>query len=301
LRLLFIGDVVGRSGREAVFARLPQLRAAWDLDFVVVNAENAAGGFGVTQAICEELLAAGADCLTLGNHAFDQREALVYIDRQPRLLRPINYPPETPGCGSGAFLSARGLRLFVVNVQGRVFMDQLDDPFAAIERELGACALRRDADAILVDMHAETTSEKMALAHSIDGRVSLVAGTHTHVPTADAQILVNGSGYISYAGMSGKKETVIGMQKDEPIRRFRRKTPGARYEPALGEATLCGVGVEIDLETGLAQRIAPVRLGGRLSQSWPAFWGDANGPDAPIISHSDVSPARLPPEWPRAK
>jgi len=272
LRLLFIGDVVGRAGRAAVQSRLPRLRAAWALDFVIVNGENAAGGFGVTEAICEEILQAGADCVTLGNHAFDQREALVFIERQPRLLRPVNYPPGTPGRGANVFTAARGQQVLVVNVQGRVFMDQLDDPFAAIERELGACPLGAACDAIMIDMHAETTSEKMAMAHFVDGRASLVAGTHTHVPTADYQILPHGAGYISDAGMTGDYDSVIGMDKEEPLRRFIRKTPGARYEPAQGEATLCGVAVEIG-DSGLAQKIAPVRLGGRLSQAWPEFWG----------------------------
>jgi metallophosphoesterase (TIGR00282 family) len=276
LRLLFVGDVLGRTGRAAIVRRLPRLRQAWALDFVVVNGENAAGGFGVTEAICAEFFAVGVDCVTLGNHGFDQRETLAHIDREPRLLRPINYPPGTPGRGAGVFTAANGRRFAAINVQGRVFMDQLDDPFAAIERELDLCALRRDADAILIDVHAETTSEKMAMAHFVDGRASLVVGTHTHVPTADAQILPGGSAYQSDAGMTGDYDSVIGMQKDEPIRRFRRKTPGARYEPAAGEATLCGVGVEIDPATGLALRIAPVRLGGRLSQSWPEFWGDPN-------------------------
>ncbi len=273
LRLLFLGDVVGRSGREAVLSRLPALRQAWGLDFVVVNAENAAGGFGVTQAICEELLAAGADCVTLGNHAFDQREALTYIVRQPRLLRPINYPGGAPGQGAGIFEAACGARVYVANVQGRVFMDPLDDPFAAIDRELNRVVARREADAIVIDMHAETTAEKMALAHFVDGRASLVVGTHTHVPTADAQILAKGTAYLSDAGMCGDYDSVIGMRKEEPIRRFIEKTPGARYEPATGEGTLCGVGVEIERETGLAVSIAPLRLGGRLVQCWPEFWG----------------------------
>jgi metallophosphoesterase (TIGR00282 family) len=271
LRLLFIGDVIGRSGRAAVLARLPQLREAWKLDFVIVNGENAAGGFGITEAICDELLQAGADCVTLGNHAFDQREALVFIERQPRLLRPVNYPPGTPGRGANLYTAARGQQVLVVNVQGRVFMDQLDDPFAAIERELAACPIGLVSDAIMIDMHAETTSEKMAMAHFVDGRASLVAGTHTHVPTADSQILLHGTGYISDAGMTGDYDSVIGMDKEEPLRRFTRKTPGARFEPAQGEATLCGVAVEIGVD-GLSRKIAPVRLGGRLSQAWPEFW-----------------------------
>ena len=272
LRLLFIGDVIGRAGRAALLARLPRLRQLWALDFVVVNGENAAGGFGITETICDEFLQAGADCVTLGNHAFDQREALVFIERQPRLLRPANYPPGAPGRGANLYTAPRGQQILVINVQGRVFMDALDDPFAAIERELGACPLGVASDAIMIDMHAETTSEKMAMAHFVDGRASLVVGTHTHVPTADSQILTHGTGYISDAGMTGDYDSVIGMDKEEPLRRFTRKTPGARFEPAQGEATLCGVAVEIGAE-GLATKIAPVRLGGRLSPAWPEFWG----------------------------
>jgi metallophosphoesterase (TIGR00282 family) len=273
LRLLFVGDVVGRSGRAAVTQLLPRLREKWALDFVVVNGENAAGGFGITEAICEELLDAGADCITSGNHVFDQREALVFIERQPRLLRPVNYPPGTPGRGAGLYEARRGRQVLVVNPMGRAYMDALDDPFAAIERELGACTLGVACDAIVIDMHAETSSEKMAMAHFVDGRASLVVGTHTHVPTADAQILVNGTAYQTDAGMTGDYDSVIGMEKEEPIRRFTRKTPGPRFEPANGKATLCGVAVEIGAG-GLATMVAPVRLGGRLRQEWPTTWGE---------------------------
>lgn len=272
LRLLFIGDVIGRAGRAAVARYLPRLRELWSLDFIVVNGENAAGGFGITEAICDEFLAAGADCVTLGNHAFDQREALVFIERQPRLLRPVNYPPGTPGRGANVFTATRGQQILVINPMGRVFMDALDDPFAAIERELGACPLGIGCDAMIIDMHAETSSEKMAMGHFVDGRASLVVGTHTHVPTADAQILPGGTAYQTDAGMTGDYDSVIGMEKEEPLRRFLRKTPGARYEPANGEATLCGVAAEIGAD-GLARLIAPVRLGGRLRQEWPHIWG----------------------------
>ena len=272
LRLLFIGDVIGRAGRAAVARYLPQLRRLWALDFVIVNGENAAGGFGITEAICDEFLAGGADCVTLGNHAFDQREALVFIERQPRLLRPVNYPPGTPGRGANVFVAARGQQVLVVNPMGRVFMDALDDPFAAIERELGACPLGVGCDAAIIDMHAETSSEKMAMGHFVDGRASLVVGTHTHVPTADAQILPGGTAYQTDAGMTGDYDSVIGMDKEEPLRRFLRKTPGSRYEPANGEATLCGVAAEFGPD-GLARMIAPVRLGGRLRQEWPQSWG----------------------------
>ncbi len=272
MRLLFIGDVLGRSGRSAIQRHLPRLREKWALDFVVCNGENAAGGFGITEAICEEMLSAGVDCITLGNHAFDQREALVFIERQPRLLRPINYPAGTPGRGANVFVAARGQQVLVINPMGRVFMDALDDPFAAIERELGACPMGVGCDAIIVDMHAETSSEKMAMGHFVDGRASLVVGTHTHVPTADAQIFPGGTAYQTDAGMTGDYDSVIGMEKEEPLRRFMRKTPGSRYEPANGEATLCAVAAEIGPD-GLARMVTPVRLGGRLRQEWPQNWG----------------------------
>ena len=272
MRLLFLGDVVGRSGRVAVTETLPKLRERYRADFVVVNGENAAGGFGITEAILTELLDAGADVVTTGNHVFDQRETLVFIERTDRLLRPINYPPGTPGRGAGLYKTANGSEVLVVNAQGRVFMADLDDPFRAVERELEACGLKTGADAILIDFHAEATSEKEAMGHFVDGRASAVIGTHTHVPTADEQILKRGTAYISDAGMCGDFDSVLGMDKEEPLSRFLTKVPNARFQPALGEATICGVGIEIDDATGLARAIAPVRLGGRLSQTEPAFW-----------------------------
>lgn len=272
MRLLFIGDVVGRAGREAVASHLPGLKRDWKLDCVIVNGENAAGGFGITEAICDEFIAAGADCITLGNHAWDQREALVFIERQPRMLRPLNYPAGTPGRGANLIETASGARVLVMNLLGRIFMDPLDDPFAAAEREIAMCPMGLACDAMVIDMHAETTSEKQAMAHFVDGRASLVVGTHTHAPTADHQILANGTAFMSDAGMTGDYDSVIGMDKEEPLRRFTRKLPGSRFEPAGGEATLCGVAVEIGGD-GLATKIAPVRLGGRLSQARPDFWG----------------------------
>src|SRR5438128_9493457 len=193
MRLLFLGDVVGRSGRQAVIEELPRLRARYKLDFVAINGENAAGGFGITEAILEEVIAAGADVVTLGNHAFDQREALVFIERAPRLIRPANYPKGTPGRGATLVDLRNGARLLVIQVMGRVFMDALDDPFAALEREIEACPLGMAADAVVVDVHAEATSEKQAMGHMVDGRASLVVGTHTHVPTADHMILPHGT------------------------------------------------------------------------------------------------------------
>ncbi|MCE1237567.1 MAG: TIGR00282 family metallophosphoesterase [Hyphomicrobiales bacterium] len=271
MRLMFLGDVVGRAGRKAVVERLPGLVDDLGLDFVVVNAENAAGGFGITEEIAQDLIDAGADALTLGNHSWDQREALVFIERQPRLLRPANYPKGTPGKGANLYVAKNGARVLVVSVMGRIYMDPLDDPFAVAEREIAACPLAEQADAIILDVHAEATSEKQAMAHHFDGRVSLVIGTHTHVPTADWQILSGGTAFQSDAGMCGDYDSVIGMEKDEPINRFTTKIGRARFEPAAGEATICGLVVEIDEATGLATRAEPIRLGGRLSQALPRF------------------------------
>ncbi|MEA2902915.1 MAG: 2,3-cyclic-nucleotide 2-phosphodiesterase [Alphaproteobacteria bacterium] len=272
MRILFIGDILGRSGRAIVLERLPALIAEWKLDFVAINGENAAGGFGITEAIYNELVDAGADAITGGNHSWDQKEALVFIERAPKLLRPVNFPPGTPGRGAALIEARNGARVLVVNAMGRVFMDPLDDPFAAVERELEACPLKRAADAIIIDMHCEATSEKQAMGHFCDGRASLVVGTHTHAPTADHQVLASGTAFISDVGMTGDYDSVIGMQKDEPMNRFVRKIPTGRFEPALGAATLCAVAVETDDATGLARRIGAVRLGGRLEQARPAFW-----------------------------
>lgn len=281
MRLLFLGDVVGRSGRTIVGQRLPRLIADWKLDFVVLNGENAAGGFGITEAIYEEFIDAGADVITLGNHSWDQREAMVFIERAPHLLRPLNYPPGTPGRGSVVAPAKNGARVLVVNLMGRIFMDPLDDPFAAIEREIEAIPLKEGCDAVIVDMHAEASSEKQAIAHHLDGRVSLVIGTHTHVPTADHRILPRGTAYMTDVGMCGDYDSVIGMAKDEPIRRFLTKMPAARFEAATGPGALSGLAVEIDDETGLARRVAPVRLGAVLAEAKPDFWtagglGDAD-------------------------
>ncbi len=272
MRILFVGDIVGRSGRAILLERLPKLIAEWKLDFVALNGENAAGGFGITEAIYQEFVDAGADVITGGNHSWDQKEALVFIERAPKLLRPINFPPGTPGRGVALIDARNGARVLVVNAMGRIFMDPLDDPFAAVERELAACPLKRAADAIIVDIHCEATSEKQAMGFYCDGRASLVVGTHTHVPTADHQILPGGTAFMSDVGMTGDYDSVIGMTKDEPLNRFLRKIPGARFEPALGPASLCAVAVETDDATGLARRVAAVRLGGRLEEARPAFW-----------------------------
>jgi len=271
MRILFIGDVVGRSGRVIVVERLPGLVSDWKLDLVVVNGENAAGGFGITETIYHELVDAGADAITLGNHAWDQREALVFIERAPRLVRPVNYPAGTPGRGAALVDSKTGQRALVINAMGRIFMDPLDDPFAAVERELAACALGAGADAVVIDIHAEATSEKQAMGYFVDGRASLVVGTHTHAPTADYRILPQRTAFVSDVGMTGDFESVIGMNKDEPLSRFLRKVPGSKFEPANGPATLCGLAVETDAK-GLALRVGAVRLGGALEEARPDFW-----------------------------
>jgi hypothetical protein len=271
MRFAFFGDVVGRSGRDGLADHLPDLRRRLGLDFVVVNAENAAAGFGITENTARELFQAGADCLTLGNHAWDQREALTYIVREPRLIRPLNFPilSDAPGRGAQLLETDAGQRVLVINLLGRVHMDAMDDPFAAVDRELEACPLGAAADAVIVDMHCEATSEKMAMGHFCDGRASLVVGTHTHVPTADSQILPGGTAYQTDAGACADYDSVIGNQKDEPLRRFTTKISGGRYKPAEGPATVCGVFVETDPKTGLARRVEPIRIGGRLTETVP--------------------------------
>ena len=272
MRLLFLGDIVGRSGRKAVIEALPDLRRRYKLDFVAINGENAAGGFGITEQIMEDLIGAGADVVTLGNHAFDQKEALVFIERQPRLLRPLNFPPGTPGRGSGLFKAANGAEVLVVNALGRVFMTEIDCPFRAVEHEVTACALKQGADAIVIDFHAEATSEKQSFAHFLDGRVSAVIGTHTHAPTADQRILPGGTAFMSDVGMCGDYNSVLGMDPAEPLNRFLTRIPRERFEPALGPATISGLAIETDDATGLARRLGVLRLGGVLAPTEPLFW-----------------------------
>jgi metallophosphoesterase (TIGR00282 family) len=271
MRLVFFGDIVGKAGRTAYIDQLPEMRKRLRADLVVVNGENAAGGFGITEEIFRALLDAGTDVVTLGNHSWDQREALTFIEREPALLRPANYPPGTPGNGAGLFAAANGQQVLVMNVMGRIMMDPLDDPFAAVERELTACPLKDVCDACIIDMHAEATSEKMAMGHFADSRASLVVGTHTHVPTSDHHIMAGGTAYMSDAGMCGCYDSVIGMDKEEPLKRFLTKVPKNRFSPAEGPATISGVLVETDDATGLALKIAPIRVGGQLEPAWPDF------------------------------
>src|SRR5258707_9068863 len=209
MRILFIGDIVGRSGRNILLNHMPKLIAEWSLDLVVVNGENAAGGFGITEAIYHDFIDAGADAITLGNHAWDQREALVFIERAPRLIRPINYPKGTPGRGAAMIEAKNGAQALVINAMGRVLMDPLDDPFAAVDRELAVCPLKKGADAIVLDMHAETTTEKQSMAHFLDGRASLVVGPHTHAPTPGQRVLPGGPPFLSHAGLAGGHEAGV--------------------------------------------------------------------------------------------
>nr|WP_306263409.1 TIGR00282 family metallophosphoesterase [Pararhizobium sp. IMCC3301] len=272
MRLLFVGDVVGRAGRMVVQETLPGLIADYALDFVVVNGENAAGGFGITEEIFMDLLDAGADAVTTGNHVWDQREALVFCARHDNFLRPLNYPAGTPGKGAGLFTARNGGRVLVMNAMGRVFMNPMDDPFQAVQRELDAAPLGSVSDAVMIDFHAEATSEKQIMGHFADGQASLVVGTHTHAPTADHQILDGGTAFMTDAGMTGDYNSIIGMEASEPLQRMTSAISAGRFQPALGAATLSGVAVLTDDSTGLALRVEPVRLGGRLQEHIPAFW-----------------------------
>ncbi|MEM0898565.1 MAG: TIGR00282 family metallophosphoesterase [Pseudomonadota bacterium] len=273
MHILFLGDMVGRSGRTAVFEKLPDLIERNAIDFVIVNGENSAGGFGITEAILRETLDAGADVVTTGNHVWDQREALTFADRQPQFLRPANFPKGTPGLGCNVYEARNGSRVLVANIMGRVFMHpDLDDPFACAEAVLGDAQLGREFDAAVFDFHAEATSEKMCFGHYLDGRVSLVVGTHTHMPTGDHQILNGGTAYMSDAGMCGDYDSSLGMDKEEPLNRFLTKLPRGRYETASGEATICGVAIKTSDKTGLAEEVHPVRIGPRLQQTQPSWW-----------------------------
>ena len=267
MRILFLGDVMGRAGRAAVVEHLPGLRRDLRLDFVVVNGENATGGMGLSGDHARALLAAGADCLTLGDHAFDQKDMLAFIEKEPRIIRPLNYSRMAPGRGARLF-EAAGRKVLVVQALGQVFMKRpFDDPFSAVDAVLKTHPLGGLAQAIVVDMHCEATSEKMAMVHWCDGRASLVVGTHTHVPTADVQILGAGTAYQTDAGMCGDYNSVIGMEKTEPMRRFLTGMPKDRFQPAVGPATLAGVFVETDDRTGLARSVRMIRVGGRLESA----------------------------------
>lgn len=261
MKILFLGDVVGSDARKKICNLLPDYRQKHEIDFIVVNGENAAGGFGITSKICQDFYNAGVDCITMGNHTWDNKDIYSIIENDKRIIRPANYPKNTPGRGSSMLQDAQGRNIFVINLLARVFMHPtLDCPFETLDKELEFPILGQICDAIIVDFHGEATSEKQAMGHYADGRVSLVVGTHTHVPTADERILPNGTAYQTDSGMCGVYDSVVGMKKEEPINRFITKMHGGRFEPAKGEATICGTLIETDSVTGLAQTITRIKI-----------------------------------------
>lgn len=271
MKIVYLGDLVGRSGRNIVAEKLPEIQERLKPDAIIVNGENAAAGFGITEKIAKELFELGVSVISTGNHVWDQKDTKRYINTEQRMIRPINFPEGTPGKGSVIVEDKRGRRVLVINVMGRVFMDPLDDPFKAVDDELKKHRLGSTVQFVLVDIHAEATSEKMAMGQYLDGRASLVVGTHSHIPTADAQIFNGGTAYQTDAGMCGDFDSVIGMDKQEPIHRFTKKVRGDRFSPATGAGTLCGVFVVTDDKTGLAKRVEPIRMGARLIETFPSF------------------------------
>jgi 2',3'-cyclic-nucleotide 2'-phosphodiesterase len=273
MRILFIGDVIGAAGMSVLSSLLPSLLSRWNIDLTIVNGENSADvGFGITRDTYRAIRDAGADVVTLGNHSWNRKEALEVARQESRLIRPINYVPGTPGSGLVEVKAANGKRALVINALGRLFMEPSDDPFGAVSRVLEIHRLRREVDAIVLDFHCEATGEKQAMGHFCDGRVSLVVGTHTHTPSADYRILSGGTAYITDAGMTGDYDSVVGMARSEPIKRFATGISSGRFVAATGVATMCGVAVDTDDTTGLAVRIAPLRIGPHLEEQQPKFW-----------------------------
>ncbi len=268
MKLLFIGDIVGKSGRKAVKDFLPLLMSEYNPDIVIANGENAANGFGITAKISQELFDLGIEVLTTGNHIWDKKDVLEYIQNESRLIRPANYPDSTPGRGSTIVMTGSGHKVAVLNLSGRIFMDPLDCPFKTAEKEIEI--LRRETDLIFVDFHAEATAEKIALANYIDGKASVLVGTHTHIQTADEQIFPKGLGYITDVGMTGPYDSVIGMKVDAAINRFLYQTP-QKYQTATDNVHLCGLFVKVDTETGNAVEIERILLP-EFDNPWP-WWG----------------------------
>lgn len=269
MRILFIGDIYGRSGREALEKHLPRLQDQLKPDVVIVNGENAAHGRGINEKICKGFYEVGVDVVTTGNHIWDQREVIPYIQQSKRLIRPINFPPGTPGKGITEHRLNDGRIIKVINAMGRLFMDAMDDPFRSVAEALENERLGQTAHAIFVDFHAETTSEKLAFANYFDGKVSAVVGTHTHIPTADAHILKNGTGFQTDAGMTGDYDSIIGADKHVPIQRFATKMPMDKMRPASGEGTLCGVIIVTSDNTGRTTAIDRVCTGPVLKEYIP--------------------------------
>lgn len=256
MKILFIGDVVGKSGRTAVKAILPELTARYEIDFIIANGENLAGGFGITEKVASEIFNAGIHVITTGNHVWDKKEALTYTAKESRVLRPLNYPPGVPGSGS-VIQIVNGRKIAVMNVSGRVFMSNMDCPFRTSENEIKR--LREATDIIIVDFHGEATSEKLAYGYFVDGKVSAVVGTHTHVQTSDEKILKAGTAYITDVGMTGPADSIIGVEKEQVIERFLLQIP-QRFEIARGPAIFEAVIIDIDPDTGHASAIERLRL-----------------------------------------
>ncbi len=272
MRILFIGDIMGRSGREALETYLPQLKDKLSPDVTIVNGENAAHGRGITEKFCKQFYDWGVDCITTGNHVWDQREILSYIKHDPRLLRPLNFPKlTTPGNGLCLLDVSSGHKILVVNLMARLFMNAMDNPFEIMEEVLQDYKLGHNCDAIFVDFHGETTSEKMSFGHNFASRVSAVIGTHTHIPTADSHIMAGGTAYMSDVGMCGDYDSVIGMKKQTAVERFTKMLPGDHFVPANEYKMLCGVLIITDDKTGLADHIAPVRIGDILTETIPSI------------------------------
>lgn len=265
MNLLFCGDIVGRVGRKIVTQNLERIKREHKIDFTVVNCDNASGGFGVNRSTHQELLDAGADVLTGGDHIWDQHEITSFINDSKRLLRPLNFPKACPGVGARIFTTAFEKKILVIHLLGQVFTKyHVACPFEAVDEILKTNRLGIEVDAIFVDFHAEATSEKMAMGKFLDGRVSAVIGSHTHIPTADGHVMKGGTAYQTDAGMCGDYDSVIGMQQEIPLKMFLQKRKFSKMEPAKGEATLCAAIVEIEDSTGLAKKILPFKFGGIL-------------------------------------
>tara|TARA_B110000014_G_C20105672_1_gene581326 strand:- start:278 stop:1096 length:819 start_codon:yes stop_codon:yes gene_type:complete len=269
MNILFLGDVMGKSGRQVLKNELPQLKRDLQIDTVIVNGENAAGGFGITPKICEEFYELGVNVITTGNHVWDQKEIIPYISKDNYILRPHNFPQSVPGKGFVIYKDAMDRKVLVINVMARLFMDPLNDPIETIYNILDNYKIGENVSAIIIDVHGEASSEKMAIGHTFDGIVSFIIGTHTHIPTLDAQILEKGTAFQSDAGMCGDYDSVIGGEKEGWVARFKHKMPTGRINVSSGEATLCGVFVCINDTDGMAVHIEPIIKGPHLINRYP--------------------------------
>ena len=265
MNILILGDIIGPAGREAITKKLPELIKKKKIDFVIVNGENAADpGVGITKKNAEDFFKAGADVITTGNHVWDQKETMGFITSEKRLLRPENLVQGSPGTGFGIFNSKNNKKVAVINLMGNIFMKQCEDVFEAAKKFMQKVRLKKDADFIVVDMHGEITSEKMALGYLFDGKVTIFAGTHTHVPTLDYRILEKGTAYQTDIGMCGDYNSVIGMNRDNSLKKFFKDPDAKKHYPALGEATISGLMVVANDKTGLASKVEPIILGKNL-------------------------------------